>query len=1295
MSRSRKHAKKRRGRPLEIAIVGMGCRFPGSEDVGAYWKNIHTRRDCTGPVPSDRWDSGVFYDPANPSNDRVTCERGGFLASPIPFDPARHGVMPLAVEGGEPEQFLVLETARAALEDAGYADGLCPSQRVEVVVGRGNYFNRGNLTRLQHGRIVAQTLGVLRALHPEWTEADLDAVRADLKSSLPPFEAGTVAAQLTNSTSGRVADRLDFSGVNYVVDAASASSLVAVDLAARSLVEGRCDVAVVGGVYVAVDVDFYQVFSLLDALSRSGQAQPFGAGADGMIPGEGVGVVVLKRRADAEAAGDRIYALIQGVGLSSDGRGAGLAAPSAKGHARAMRRAYRQAGIDPATVELVEGHGLGVPAADRAELRALRAVFPRPERGKRTLGAVSSIIGHAMPAAGMAALIKTALALHHRVLPPTGNGEMPHPLLADDSAPFALGKETRPWIHGDRSHPRRAGVNAFGFAGVNGHAVLEEHAPSADGVSAGWLLDWETEAILLSAPDRQGLIARLRDLASWLSTGRNAEVSLKDLAATLNCGQTPQRARVGLVVASVDDLRARLDWLLERLADPACTSIRDARGTFYWDAPFTRDGGKVALLYPGEGGQYRGMLADLCPHFPELRRVLDTADRIALERKSPQLPSELLYGETAAEDGLWAIESAVNVVLSAQWGVHHVLMSLGITPDVVAGHSSGEILALAAAGVIRTDEDLENRLGALGALFGDLEAAGKVPSAKLLAIAAPREKVEAALRELGLGEQVIVAMDNCPHQVVVAGGDVAVDSALSALRGRGLLCEVLPFDRAYHTPAFGATIEPIRAFFDDVPIASQRLPIYTCATAGPMPNDLESMRILAVDQWVRPVQFRATIEALHAAGVRVFVEVGARGNLTGYVDDILRNAPHFAISASIPRRSGVTQLNHLVAALYAQGVALRPDALYTRRRPKPVDLTRNMPDPRPVMELKLGFPEMRVSPDLVERLARRFSPQPEPSPAFALLPELETYSNGNGKADVHTNGHVGRNGKPCQNGDARRLTHATPVSPEPATPPPPLVPVAVDDRNLVDYFATMDHFLETQRVVLEAYLGSAPAGTVSAPNSVPDVPTAAPTVPSPVPTPAPAEVVAVASPAVDVRAVLLDQVTRRTGYPLEMLDLSYDMEGDLGIDSIKRVEIFGELQNLGLVPDSVDIEKLSRSRTLGDVLKLLENSPRNEPTAPPSWWPGTVEHLQAGVEFVGTWPLDRSSDPVAEHHTLGGRRISILDPTMRGLPLLPFTIMAEMLAQAASVLVPGRLVAALQATSGEPMGWLRGPADPG
>ncbi len=1114
-------------RSRDVAIVGIGCRFPGAPDLFTFWENILAGRSALGDVPPDRWDADVFHDPESRDNDRVASRRGGYLQGPIPFDPAAHGIMPVTVAGGEPEQFLVLSAAKDALRDAGFPDGVPDGRRVEVVIGRGNYFNRGNLTRLQHGRIAAQTVAILRSLHPDWSEAEFEAIRADLKSSLPPFEAATIPGQLSNATAGLAANRLDLRGASFVVDAASASSLVALDLACRSLAEGRADLAIVGGVYLASDVDFPMVFSRLGALSRSGQPRPFSADADGTVPGEGVGVMVLKRLSEADRDGDRVYAILRGVGLASDGRSVGLTAPGAKGHASAMRRAYRRSGVDPASVGLIEGHGLGVPASDLAELRALRAVFP--PSGSRVLGAVSAQIGHAMPAAGMAGLIKACLCLFHRAIPPGDDAKTPHRLLRDDRAPAALNPKFRPWIVGDSS-PRRAAVNAFGFGGISAHAILEEH-PSADRLGPGCLPRWDSEAILLSAEDRVGLAARIRSLLGWLSGDRSE--SLKDVAFSIASERREGRCRLGLVVSSLADLSERLQSVLPRLEDPKCRSIRDARGAYFWDDP---EAGRLAFLFPGEGSQYPGMLADLCPHFPEVRALFDTADRIGAMADPPIRPSDVLFGDASGAD-LWSVGQATNSVLSSQWALYQILIRLGLSPDALAGHSSGEFLALAASGAIRVDRALEDGFAGLAALFDRLEASGEIPEASLVAVAAGRERIEARLGEC---PGAVVAMDNCPHQVVVAVPPPSAERFVESLRSEGVICELLPFDRAYHTPQFAPLVGPIREFFEETIRSAAHVPIFSCATAERMPDDPRSVRDLAAGQWSRPVRFRETIEAMYADGIRVFIDVGARGNLAGFVEDTLRGRPSLAVAANLPRRSGLLQLNHLVASLFAKGIAIDPTFLFARRRPTTVDLEAPPPSIRPVPPLAIGFPEMKLSEAMVQWLRDRPA-RLDPWAAEAarpLFPEaLSDRLDG-----LETLGESG-------------FDLPFPVGPD-------REPLA--DPAMLEYFRTMDEFLVTQGEVMAAYLS----------------------------------------------------------------------------------------------PASGAFEGISDRR------------------AGP--WAGELLEFVPGRRAVSRLLLDADGDPVAAHHTLGGRRVSAVDPDRLGLPVLPFSVMAEMLAEAASRLAPGLVLTGLR-----------------
>jgi 3-oxoacyl-(acyl-carrier-protein) synthase/phosphopantetheinyl transferase len=566
----------------DIAIIGLACIFPGAPNARRYWENIIHKVDAISDPPPD-WEAGLFFDPANATGDRTYCRRGGFLGQLAEFNPAELGVMPHAVDGAEPDQFLALRTAADALADAGYSnpaklDSL--RRRTEVIIGRGTYLNRGNTAVVQHSVVLDSLLRVLQQLHPEHSDEELAEIRQALKSSLPPFHADMAPGLVPNIISGRIANRLDLMGANYIVDAACASSLVAVDLAINDLRAGRCDMALAGGVHASTPPTTMVIFSQLKALSRQGQIRPFDQEADGTLLGEGAGMLVLKRLEDAERAGDRVYALLKGIGTASDGRAVGLLAPRVEGEETALRRAYEAAGVDPATVELIEAHGTATPVGDLVEMQALERVFG-PRRGDQpccALGSVKSMIGHAMPAAGIAGLIKAALALHHKVLPPTLHCDRPNPKLELEKSRFYLNSETRPWIHRS-SAPRRAGVNAFGFGGINAHAVLEEYTGPNP---AAWLQhDWDCELFVIAD------LAEAQALASQ-------DLPLKDLAAALN-SKPPQGPARALVASSRQDLQRQLAAAPRPVRPPAA---------------------KVTATFSPD-------LGDLCLHFPEVREVFD------------------------------------------------------------------------------------------------------------------------------------------------------------------------------------------------------------------------------------------------------------------------------------------------------------------------------------------------------------------------------------------------------------------------------------------------------------------------------------------------------------------------------------------------------------------------------------------------------------------------------------------------------------------------------------------------
>ena len=357
----------------DVAIVGMACIFPGAPDLKTYWRNIVSKVDAVSESPDD-WGADVFYDPSSSDNDRTYCRRGGYLHALASFDPLEYGVMPTSIDGGEPDHFLALRVAHEALADAGYRrDGTGPvrGDRVEVIVGRGAYINRGFTNLVQHSLIIDQTLRLLSQLHPNHTKEELSQLRRELKASLPPFNPEMAPGLVPNILSGRIANRLDLMGPNFTIDAACASSLIAVERAMQDLLAGRCDMALTGGVHCSSPPPIFMVFCQLNALSRRGKIQPFSEEADGTLLGEGLGLIVLKRAADARRDGDRIYAVIRAVGSASDGRALGLLAPRVEGEELAMRRAYEMSGVSPASIGLLEAHGTGTPVGDRTEAQAL------------------------------------------------------------------------------------------------------------------------------------------------------------------------------------------------------------------------------------------------------------------------------------------------------------------------------------------------------------------------------------------------------------------------------------------------------------------------------------------------------------------------------------------------------------------------------------------------------------------------------------------------------------------------------------------------------------------------------------------------------------------------------------------------------------------------------------------------------------------------------------------------------------------------------------------------------------
>jgi acyl transferase domain-containing protein len=1045
-------------KPQDVAIIGMSCCYPKAPNLAAFWRNILAGVDAIGEPPEGSVREEI-YDPESDTNDRLYTVKGGYVGDLITFDPTKFGVIPRSIDGGEPEHFVALQLAHDALEDAGYLERSFDKERTEIILGRGTYANRGFVTVLQHTFALDQLINILSQLHPEHSPADLAELKTRLKESLPPFNAETAASLPHSVMCGRIANRLDLMGPAYSVDAACASALIAADLGMKDLSSGACDLALIGAVQVSTTYPIALLFSQLGALSRSGRIRPFHSEADGTLLGEGAGVLVLKRLADAEADGDRIYAVLKGIGTSSDGRAKGLLAPRLEGEELAMRRAYANSGIAPDSIGLVEAHGTGTPVGDETELTALQNVFGNESNGRprRPLGAVKSMIGHSIPAAGAAGLIKTALAVYHRVIPPTLHADTPNPALA--STPFYLPTVARPWIHG-ADHRRRAAVSAFGFGGINCHAILEEHRHAEEMAPTDWrqrglARRWDSEVVVIDGDGPAAVADRCRGVLGFLDG--DPELELAELAYTVNtAGRSDAATSLAVVAKDPADLRTKLEYALEKLANPEVRRIRERSGVYYFSEPLGREG-KLAFLFPGEGSQYPGMLSDLCIHFPEARDWFDLMDRAFQDHERGILPSYSIFPIPGSSDSekqrLWQMDGAIEAVFTANQAMHSVLASIGVQPDMIVGHSTGEYSALLASGAARVEDrdQLIHHIREGNQATERAQARGLVPDGVLLAVGPADPEVIAGLSTQAESD-IYLAMDNCPHQAVLWGSAEAIATTEQQLRQQGAVCQKLPFSRAYHTPLFAPVCDELEGFYTNATFSTPEIPLYSCVTAARVPDDPDAIRRLALDHWARPVRFRETVETLYADGARIFVEVGPAANLTAFVTDVLRQMDHLAVSSNNRRRSGIEHLNHLIGLLAAHGVRLELASLYERRGAEQLDpeaifagRPTSKQDARG-LKLSLALPEMKLPMDMAPRAT-----QPAPAATQRTAPAACVAAVAAPPAAV---GSVPE-AAPLEVLQTHRTT-----------------PDSARTRAMSEYLGVMEHIIDTQERVLKSFLAT-------------------------------------------------------------------------------------------------------------------------------------------------------------------------------------------------------------------------------
>ncbi|WP_435010544.1 type I polyketide synthase [Tundrisphaera lichenicola] len=1241
-----------------MAIVGMSAIMPGAEDVRTFWEHTLRGFNAITEVPADRWDWRLYYDSDPKAPDKIISKWGGFLPD-IPFDPLRYGMPPSSLPSIEPVQLLLLEATRSAIEDAGYTDRPFDRERTAVVLGMG-----GGAAQVAMGYAFRSYLPMLDTVRPG---AGRDALTA-CEGLLPEWTEDSFPGFLLNVAAGRVANRFDLGGANYTVDAACGSSLAAANLAVRELETGSADVVLLGGADTVQNPFTYLAFSKTQAFSPRGRCRPFDASADGIVISEGVAVLVLKRLSDAERDGDRIYSVIKGLGASSDGRARGLTAPSSTGQVRAVRRAYEKAGVSPSTVGYVEAHGTGTAVGDVVEVNALSEVYRESgvPASSVAIGSVKSMIGHTKCAAGLAGLINASLALHHKVLPPTIGVEVPNPKADLFDGPFRVSTETRPWIHDDPDHPRRAGVSAFGFGGTNFHAVLEAYeGPSA--IPTAPIRDWPAELFAWRLDDPARLLEQIDDLTGAMDRG--ASPALRDLARAVQLANPPRSAAgstLAIVAGSVEDLRAKLRSARDAIHSGSAR-LEDPRGVFYERSP-AYHGSPVAFLFPGQGSQSVGMLGELAVAFFEICQAFDDFDT-ALNRAGRSKVGPLIFPpggfdqdfRERAETALKATEAAQPALGAASVGLLRLLKALGVEADLVGGHSYGELVALHAAGSIRVED-----LAALSSERGRLmtQALGDDPGG-MAAISTGAAEVD----RLILGLDGLVAVNrNGPRQTVIAGPLDQIAEAVERATRTGYRARTLSVAGAFHTARMAPVSGPL-ADFAAARIGSRpKLPVYSNLDARPHPGDPSEISRRLGEHLASPVQFESMIGAMHEDGARVFVEVGPGSVLTSLVNSILGDRPHLSVACEGPGKTGLVGLLTMLARLVASGVPVRLDRLAHGRSERVLDLE--------YLPIGDGSAPHSATTWLVNGSRARPIDQPEPrrlgqGPVLPLtspgvLPMASAPTNGTTNG-YHEPGGL-KNGKPS--------TMNRPIPPG-SRPPDEPARSSADDRVLLAFQETMKSFLEVQRSTMLAYLASRQVGPRTEPdprpNFLPDpiadriarrpapVPVKA-SKPEPRPEPVkepeapPTIFVEEASAPADtapskgreaVAARLVEIVRDRTGYPAEMLGLDLDLEADLGIDSIKRVEILGTLRDslpeFNGWSESSTMEALSRAKTLGSIVDRVSESLGNSTESAPETDPSP--QLDPTSEPVARLILESVPSPISQERSglLAGGVVAITD----------------------------------------------------
>ncbi|MBE1487539.1 type I polyketide synthase [Plantactinospora soyae] len=887
-----------------IAVVGMACQYPDATSPKELWENALAGRRAFRRLPDERMRLEDYYDADPATPDRFYARMAAVIEG-YRFDRIAYKVAGSTYRSTDLTHWLALDTAARALADAGFpmAEGL-PRERTGVVVGNTltGEFSRANQLRLRWPYVRRMVAAALK--DQDWDDDQLSTFLDDFeetfKSPFPQIDEDTLAGGLSNTIAGRICNHFDLKGGGYTVDGACSSSLLSVATACKTLVDGEVDVAVAGGVDLSIDPFELIGFAKTGALARH-EMRVYDRRSNGFWPGEGCGMVVLMREKEARQAGHRVYATIAGWGISSDGKG-GITRPEVSGYQLALRRAYERAGFGIETIGLFEGHGTGTEVGDATELKALSLArrAAGPEVPPAVISSIKGMIGHTKAAAGVAGLIKAAMAVHHQVLPPAVGCVEPHQLLEEDEAALRVLRQAEPWPTGTAV---RAGVTAMGFGGINTHIVLDQADPTRRVP-----FDTRTRALACSVQDTELLVvdgvtpAELRTRLGLVLNfvPRLSYAQLADLAATLHRELRGGPYRAAVVVSSPDDAERRVRGLCEAL-DAGETTLFTADGRGFLG--HASGPGRIAFLFPGQGsgrGTSGGALR---------RRFLEVAE---------------VYASAALPEGGDMVATTVaqpRIVTGSAAGLRALTM-LGVEAAVAVGHSLGEISALHWAGAL--DEETLLRIASVrGRTMAEHSASGTMVGIN--------ESPEVA-EPLVSGLPVVIAAYNGPQQTVVAGTVADLEEVGRRADAAGVGWRRLPVSHAFHSPLVAPAAEVFAGRLTEERVGPVGRRIVSTVTGEPLAPETDVPALLR-RQITDPVLFTQAVK-LAAKDIDLFVEVGPGRVLAGLAA-VATDVPAVALDTDDESLAGLLAV---VGAAYVVGAAPVHAGLFHGRPVRPLQV---------------------------------------------------------------------------------------------------------------------------------------------------------------------------------------------------------------------------------------------------------------------------------------------------------------------------------------------------------------------